>query len=165
MRLSVTYAFLAAALVATPAVASNSMILLNPDDLFSTAIIDISGNDNRLVIDQSYAGAGQGNTVDIRITGDRNGGPVGAAFTGPAARNGLTPGSLFQHGAGNSVRMQVTGADNLFAVAQVGSNNRVEASIVGFGNQASVAQTGTGNFAYFRQNGMGNIISVRQTAW
>lgn len=165
MRLSVSYVFLAAALVATPAAASNSMILLNPDDLFSTAIIDISGSDNRLVIDQSYAGAGQGNAIDIRITGDRNGGPPGQTFTGPASRSGLMPGSLFQQGAGNSVRLAVRGDDNLFAVAQTGSNNRVEASIVGFGNQASVAQTGTGNFAYFSQNGMGNIISVRQVSW
>lgn len=165
MRLSVSFAILAVALVATPAIASNSMILLKPDDLFSKAIIEFTGNDNRLTIDQSFSGAGQGNSVDVRIVGDRNGGPAGAAFTGPAAASGLTPGSLFQFGADNSMRVEVTGSDNLFAIAQTGSGNNVEASIVGFSNQAVVSQTGTGNFAYFSQNGTGNIINVRQVSW
>jgi hypothetical protein len=165
MRLSVSFAILAAALVASPVVASNSMILLNPDDLLSKAIIDIAGNDNRLVIDQSFSGMGAGNSVDVRIVGDRNGGPAGAVFTDSAAASGLAPGSLFQFGADNSMRVEISGSDNLFAIAQTGSANTAEASIVGFGNQAAVSQMGTGNFAYFSQNGTGNIISVRQVSW
>lgn len=162
MKYPIVLAILAGAFAAAPAFASNDMILRNPDDLSNLAIIDIAGNHNRLVIDQTLAGSGPANALDVGISGNRNGGPEGTSFRGVAARNGLAPGSLTQQGFGNSVRLEVVGDDNLFAIAQLGSRNTVEARVTGYNNQASVYQSGTGNFAYFSQTGMGNIVNVRQ---
>lgn len=166
MKISLTSMALAASLMtAVPALASNDMMLLNPDDLSNAAVLDISGNDNRLVILQDFLAGGAGNSIEVAITGDRNGGPQGRLFTGVAAVPGLEPGSLVQNGFGNLIKATVRGDDNLFAVAQVGNNNSVEASIIGFNNQASVSQMGNGNFTSLAQNGNGNIISVRQISW
>lgn len=158
-------AFAASLISAMPALASNDMILLNPDDLSNFATFDISGTSNRLVITQEHSGAGDRNAVDVSIIGDRNGGPVGVSFTGVATDVGLDPGSLLQSGFGNSIKARIEGDDNLFAVAQIGNNNSVEATIVGFSNQAAVSQIGNGNFTSLSQNGIGNIISVRQISW
>lgn len=158
-------ALLVSMMVTGPALASNEMILRNPDDLANLASFDITGSHNRLVIDQVSTGEGAANGVAVVIAGDRNGGPDGAAFRGITTRNGLAPGSITQTGLGNSVRFGVSGSDNLFAVMQSGNSNTVLASITGHNNQSSVSQTGNGNFASYSQNGIGNMISVRQTAW
>lgn len=158
-------ALLATLVSAVPAIASNDMILLNPDDLSSLATFDVTGNDNRLVIEQVAPLSGGSNSVKVAISGDRNGGPEGAVFSGVATRNGLTPGHILQRGMGNAVDIDVRGSDNLFAVAQLGDYNTVRGMIVGTGNQSSISQTGNGNFVSFSQNGMGNMISVRQISW
>lgn len=162
---SISIALLATVVSAVPVLASNDMILLNPDDLSSRAVLNIEGNYNRLVIEQIAPVQGAGNSVSVKIVGDRNGGPDNSVFTGIAARNGLSPGHIVQNGLGNSVEMDVRGSDNLFAVAQLGNNNVVRGYVVGIGNQSSISQTGNGNFASFSQNGIGNMISVRQTSW
>ena len=162
---SISIALLATMVSAVPAVASNDMILLNPDDLSSRAILSIEGDYNRLVIEQIAPAQGAGNSVSVKIVGDHNGGPDNAVFTGIAARNGLAPGRIVQNGLGNSVDMDVRGSDNLFAIAQLGNNNVVRGYVIGSGNQSSIAQMGNGNFASFSQNGIGNMISVRQTSW
>lgn len=161
----VSIALLVSLAATGPAFSFNEMILRNPDDLASLAVVEITGSYNRLVIDQVSTGEGVVNSVNVTIEGDRNGGPAGAAFGGVAVRNGLMPGEITQRGLGNSVDFDVRGSDNLFAVAQIGNDNAVWASIVGYGNQSSVYQTGNGNFASLSQNGIGNIISVSQTAW
>ena len=152
-------------LCAAPAQATNDMILLSPDDLSNKASFDITGSGNRLVLDQTRPGAGAGNEIRVSILGDRNGGPLGAKFSGAAASVGLAPGLVLQRGFGNAVAVDIRGSDNLFALAQLGDSNVVRASITGVGNQAAIAQTGSGNFASFTQNGLGNIVSVRQTSW
>ncbi len=162
---SMSIALLVSLLGAAPALASNEMILLNPDDLSSRAVFNIEGNYNRLVIEQTAPAHGAGNNVSVKIVGDRNGGPENSVFTGIAAKNGLAPGHLVQRGFGNSVELEVQGSDNLFAVAQLGNNNMVRGYVIGIGNQSSISQTGNGNFASFAQNGIGNMISVRQISW
>ena len=162
---SISVALLATLVSAVPAIASNDMILLNPDDLSSRAILDIEGNYNRLVIEQIAPVPGATNSVSIKIVGDRNGGPEQSIFTGVAKRNGLRPGSIVQNGLGNSVQMEVRGSDNLFAVAQLGNDNIVRGYVMGTGNQSSIMQSGNGNFASFSQNGIGNMVSVRQISW
>lgn len=162
---SISIALLATVISAVPVLASNDMILLNPDDLSSRAVLNIEGSYNRLVIEQIAPVQGAGNSVSVKIVGDRNGGPDNSVFTGIAGRNGLAPGHIVQNGLGNSVEMDIRGSDNLFAVAQLGNNNVVRGYVVGIGNQSSISQTGNGNFASFSQNGIGNMISVRQTSW
>ena len=162
---SISIALVASLVSAVPVLASNDMILLNPDDLSSLADLSIDGNYNRLVIEQVAPEAGAGNTLTVSILGDRNGGPEGASFSGVAARNGLEPGHIVQRGLGNSIDLDVHGNDNVFAVAQLGNNNTVRGYVMGTGNQSSISQMGNGNFASFSQNGIGNMISVRQVSW
>lgn len=164
MKSILSIALVSALVSAGPVLASNEMMLLSPD-LSNKVVVAFAGNDNRLVINQALQGEGLGNSVRVSISGNRNGGAADLLFTSVATKNGLLPGSVTQTGLGNLVEMDVTGDDNLFAVAQLGNDNTVQATIIGVGNQASVSQMGNGNFASFTQNGMGNIISVRQVSW
>lgn len=166
MNAALTSVVLAGALaVATPALAINEMVLLNPDDLSNLVVVDITGDENRLFIDQTAPGPGAGNSVRITIHGNRNGGPVGSSFSGAAALSGLSPGQITQTGLGNDIALDVQGDSNLFAVAQIGNDNSVQGKIVGTANQVAVVQVGHQNFASFSQNGVGNIINIRQTSW
>lgn len=158
-------AFVGILMSATPAAAHNEMILLNPADLSNLAVFSIEGNGNRLVIDQTNPGSGTANVVRVSITGNNNGGPEGAAFTGVAGRSGLQPGNIVQNGLGNEVVLTVQGNANLFAAAQSGNNNAVVGRMIGTANQSAITQVGHNNFASFSQSGIGNIINVRQTSW
>lgn len=145
--------------------AANEMILLDASDLTQVAVFNIEGNFNRLVIDQQLEAEGTGNTIEVSIEGNFNGGPEGSSFTGVAAELGISPGSLSQSGFGNQIGIEVSGERNLFAVAQTGSNNNVRGMIIGSDNQAAIMQQGMNNFVSFSQNGIGNMISVRQISW
>src|SRR5690606_37203767 len=100
-------------------------------NLLNALILDVSGDNNRLTILQEHSGGQASNLIDLRIEGDLNGGPLGAAFQGPASRTGLQPGSLTQNGFDNHMQVSVTGTANLFAFAQIGSGNRLHATIMG----------------------------------
>jgi hypothetical protein len=145
--------------------AANESILMTNNAALNDAAVEIDGDFNRLVIAQDHAGGSAGNSISVNIKGDFNGGPTRAGFTGAALLPGLAPGSLTQHGYGNSMSFDVSGSNNLFAAAQTGSYNTIMASISGSANQASIAQTGNSNFVAFSQNGIGNTVSVTQTSW
>ncbi|MCA0922087.1 hypothetical protein [Pseudooceanicola nanhaiensis] len=126
--------------------------------------LTISGLENTLVIEQTYtAGTVTApNSIQVDIVGDNNGG--GAAWpSGALIETGLTPGSLFQSGAGNDIAISVTGHGNLFAVRQVGYANSVAGQITGTGNAAAITQGGTGNHVSFSQTGQNNTIVVSQS--
>lgn len=163
--MSIGMALLASVALVAAAKASNDFLLLNPDDLVSQVVLDIDGDSNRLTIEQITPGEGLGNSLTVKITGDRNGGPIGSLFDAALASNGLAPGAISQNGFGNSVNLEVNGNDNLFAISQIGNNNAVVAQISGLDNQSSIVQSGNGNFTSFSQNGIGNMISVRQISW
>lgn len=148
----------------SPALAVNEFVLRNPGDLSNFAEVEMSGDNNLLVIDQTLIGNGAGNRVTVAITGNNNGGPAGMNFTSVAARSNLTPGEIIQSGFGNSVSVNVTGSDNLFAYTQMGNNNSVHATVVGSRNEAAVSQVGNGNLAYYSQTGVGNSVNITQIA-
>jgi hypothetical protein len=158
-------ALILAAASTSAARSANPMILLDQSDLSQLAVVDVTGDGNRLAIVQTGPAAKPGNRVAVSIKGDGNGGADGASFTGRPASLGLTPGSLTQSGFGNSMNVAVVGDGNTFAVAQLGNYNAVVATITGSNNQAAVSQTGVGNFASVAQTGIGNSISVQQTSW
>ena len=159
-------AALAATLMSATAVqAKNELVLLTDVDMLNVAEMTLNGNGNRLVISQTHTGGFGANTINATINGDLNGGPLGAAFTGPASLSGLQPGSLIQDGFNNSMAIEVNGTSNLFAFSQIGSGNALLASIAGQDNQAAVLQTGVNNFASLVQNGIGNIVSITQNSW
>ena len=86
--------FMLTAASVSNAMASNDMILLNPSDFSQLAVLDINGNNNRLVISQTGPAGQQGNVVKVSIGGNANGGPLGASFTGAAATLGIAAGSI-----------------------------------------------------------------------
>jgi hypothetical protein len=147
---------------AAQAVFADDGLLVASNDLANVATLAISGNDNALSIDQDFDGVGGGNHLDLSITGDDNGGPLGAFFGGLPAETGLVPGSLFQSGHDNSMSIKVAGISNIFAASQLGVGNTLTAVIVGNNNEAAVSQTGNGNMLSFSQNGSGNMLSVVQ---
>lgn len=150
---------------ASAAAASNELVLITEASFLNRAELTINGNNNRLVITQDHTGGYGANSIVATINGDLNGGPLGASFSGVAARSGLRPGTLSQSGFNNSMAIEVNGSSNLFAFAQSGSGNMLRASITGHDNQAAVIQTGVNNFASFSQNGIGNIVSITQNSW
>jgi hypothetical protein len=151
--------------MADAAIASGEQYLYQTSGTENLLTLGIAGDLTQLSIVQEFIGGGDGNTMAVSITGNSNGGPQGASFTGVAAQTGLTPGSLYQSGYGNSMNIDVNGTGNLFAFAQVGSHNALTAEIVGSYNQAAVYQSGAGNVVNFSQHGNGNVISVVQTSW
>jgi hypothetical protein len=152
-------------LAANAALAANNIDLITTSDTANVALLDIEGNGNTLSIVQDSAGFVSGNTLTLSIKGDFNGGPLGSEFSGDALMPGLEPGTISQHGSGNSISMDVLGSNNLFAIAQSGIGNIVTASITGVANQASIYQAGNNNVVGFSQSGIGNIVSVTQTSW
>ena len=149
-------------LAASPASAANDVLLRDPDNLDNLATLNISGDLNVLMIEQTLTGGSDANSVTVSVSGNRNGGPQGSSFTGTPAQSGLTPGALIQSGFGNVMTVSVTGDDNLFAFSQVGNRNNIQATMIGYSNQAAVSQVGNGNFASFTQNGVGNMVNIRQ---
>lgn len=149
---------------ASGAAAKNELVLISPEQFGNRAEVTMTGNGNRLEVLQELTGAGT-NSITASIHGDLNGGPLGAAFSGPALRAGLRPGSLTQQGFNNSMAVNVSGTGNLFAFSQMGSGNSLQASITGHSNQAAVVQVGMNNHASFSQNGIGNIVSITQRSW
>lgn len=150
---------------AGPAAAENELVTLLPANPLNVASVAMTGDGNRLVISQLHFGGDGANAISVSIEGNRNGGPEGAVFSGPAAATGLSPGSLMQSGFGNAIELAVAGDDNLFAVTQSGSGNVAIGAITGFANQAAIVQVGVGNVASFSQNGIGNIVSISQHSW
>ena len=57
----------------------------------NSAILDVTGNGNRLEILQNFTSGSLGNSIQVQIHGDLNGGPSGSSFTGAALRPGLAP--------------------------------------------------------------------------
>ena len=153
-----------AALYSSPSLAVNDYVLVNPHDLSNLVTIEMSGDNNRLMIDQVAPLGQPGNAISVSLVGNDNGGPVGSHFRTLDA-NGLMPGSLIQHGFGNAIEVAVSGSDNLFAIAQYGSSNTARAQITGTENQFVIHQAGNGNFANLVQNGIGNTAIVTQIAW
>lgn len=145
--------------------AANELILITNNTVTNSAVLDVIGYGNRLEIQQNVTSSPLGNSIQVQIHGNLNGGPSGSSFTGAALRSGLTPGSLVQNGFGNSMSFNVSGSNNLFAAAQYGNSNMITASIAGSGNQSSVVQNGNGNFAGFSQTGFDNTVSITQTSW
>ncbi len=130
----------------------------------NSAGIAISGDDNRLTLDQSG-----GNTLNVDIFGDDNNGAGAGSFDGAAltAASALTPGTAIQSGWGNDIALSVgaTGAPangNLFAFSQSGNGNSIDGMILGSANQVAIVQAGNNNHASFTQNGTGNSIGVNQ---
>lgn len=150
-----------------PGLCQAEPLTILPDSLTSNrAEITMVGNDNVLTILQEVPlSAPAANSIRVRVSGDRNGGPVGSSFRGAALSSGLMPGVMMQWGSENRIDLMVDGSDNLFAVSQAGTANQLVASIVGNGNQSTVQQLGTGNIAAFSQTGNGNIVSITQTSW
>jgi hypothetical protein len=164
--ISVVAAF-AVALTSFPAVQANELELLSSPWVNRLQIVT-EGDGNELIIVQEAARsafADAGNTLEVAIFGDRNGGPAGSRFSGIAGQSGLQPGLLSQTGLGNMARLTVAGSDNLFAMVQQGSGNVLTASITGSYNEMSVFQSGAGNITSISQNGIGNSISVTQRSW
>lgn len=147
------------------AYAANELILTTNNATTNSAVLDIAGHGNRLEIQQNFTSGPLGNSIQIQIHGNLNGGPSGSSFSGAALHSGLTPGLLIQSGFGNAMSFEVAGSNNLFAAAQYGESNMITASIVGSGNQASIVQNGNGNFVGFSQTGFGNTVSITQTSW
>lgn len=145
--------------------AANDIHLITTDETANAAFLDVEGNGNTLSIVQDNSGYASGNTLNLSITGNFNGGPLGSKFSGAALVAGLEPGTISQQGSENSISMDVLGSGNLFAVAQRGVANIVTASIAGTSNQSSIYQAGNNNVVGFSQSGMGNIVSVTQTSW
>lgn len=149
----------------TSSFAKNELVILSQESFLNVARIEVDGDANSLTILQEHKGGGAANVLDVSLTGDGNGGPLGAAFTGAALSAGLQPGTITQRGFGNMMAVDVTGSRNLFAFAQNGSENALSGTITGMNNQAVVSQTGYNNFTAFSQTGNGNTISVMQTSW
>lgn len=165
-----SHSFIAAAalgtvILATPALATNELTIVSDNLTANSALLDVSGDLNLLQVTQNYDGLGGANAIGLSITGDFNGGPAGAQFTGAALSVGLQPGTIVQDGHANAMDISVAGSGNLFAFAQHGSENILNAAITGSGNQAAVLQMGVGNVLSFTQNGSGNTISVTQRSW
>ena len=163
-RFALSMVIVMVAFYSSPSFAINDYILVNPNDLSNLATIEMSGDNNMLMIDQVAPLGQPGNAINVSLTGNNNGGPAGSSFRTPDA-DGLMPGSLIQHGFGNAIDVAVSGSDNLFAIAQYGSSNTARAQITGIENQFVIHQTGTGNFANLVQNGTGNTAIVTQIAW
>jgi hypothetical protein len=137
------------------------------------------GNGNRAAVEIGCAGnPGDGNvvavaqyggfnTAQLTIDGSFNGG-MGVFTPGrPAAAIGLLPGTVFQDGDFNMVRLTIGGRSgtsdrNLFAFEQDGSGNTIAGRQDGNGNEAAIRQVSSGNGAFFFQVGGMNMIAVRQ---
>jgi hypothetical protein len=127
----------------------------------------IAGDDNNVGLVQD----GTSNRAEVTITsslgfGDRNGGQNGFTHSVPS---GLTAGLLEQYGTSNSVTLNVSGNDNVFATKQDNSltvggtlKNTIVGTITGDDNEAAVIQVGNNNTTNFTQTGGGNFVSVSQ---
>lgn len=128
-------------------------------------VLRITGADvpaDRLSIHQSPSA---GHELRVMIHDDGSDLAPAADWPGALHPSELTPGQLHQDGWGQSIRLEIEGASNLFAFRQSGSINQITASIVGRGNSATVIQTGSGNIASLSQAGTRNSVAIRQTAW
>jgi hypothetical protein len=149
----------------TMAYGKNELVLMSPQDYHNMVSVAMAGDANTLEIMQEHTGTGAANAIVANIEGSLNGGPLGSAFAGAAARSGLKPGTMTQIGHDNAMTVSAIGLGNLFAFAQSGSGNRLAASITGQANQAAVTQQGMNNHAAFSQNGTGNMVSITQRSW
>ena len=131
--------------------------------------VTVTGEDNRLYIQQDHAPSGAGtvgaNRIHATIEGFGNGGFEGLWHNGRQRLGGLEPGRLIQSGSGNSIALAVIGEANLFSFSQRGHDNRIEARMTGTANMMAVAQVGHGNHAALSQNGARNMIVVSQTSY
>ena len=135
----------------------------------STAGIDIHGDTNLLNVAQ-LNGA---NTLTLDIWGDGNNAATAGAFTGAAltaaqvVAPNLTPGTIIQNGAGNTITYSVGASgslsnQNLFAFSQTGQGNLIEGTTTGSFNQVVIVQSGSANQTHFTQIGNNNVIGVTQ---
>jgi len=125
------------------------------------------GDDNLVTVAQ----LGDGNTATANFTGNRNGNGsfsvLGALHQPPLPLNAnLTQGTIYQDSTGlggNTVTYNVTGSDNLFAMAQIGGSNTITGKVTSGSNEVAVLQTGSSNVTNFvQQGGNANVISVSQ---
>ena len=129
----------------------------------------------RNTIDQIYQdnnGWGTiGNTAEVRLVGDGNGGAsVAAAFYSSAANAITAQGSIFQDGDQNDVSITIVGDDNRFGSRQLGDGNTAlitigrngNDSIKANGNDSAIFQDGADNFFSHDVIGNGNVGAVSQ---
>ena len=131
--------------------------------------ISLNGSGNAFGIDQTGT-----NTATLSIEGSGNGDGL---FTGYAAQlqmaatgSGLTPGTIMQNGAGNTVSLTIHGIDgpgsdgddNIFGIVQDGDLNSVTGTQAGNGNQVAIFQSGDMNGVNFVQTGSFNVLAVSQ---
>jgi hypothetical protein len=127
-----------------------------------------SGIENNILIETPVLSGSSdsfGNSLQLRILGDHNGG-LGDLWDNPIMFSGFgRPGIVSQTGLDNEIVLDIDGNSNLFSALQAGQGNFLSGEITGFGNTAAVAQAGYGNRASFTQNGTGNALAISQTSW
>jgi hypothetical protein len=131
----------------------------------NAAYVTQYGDDNHVTVTQ----LGDANVATANFTGDRNGNGtlIGIAAALLTSNANLVEGTIYQDAtgaSGNTVTYNVSGNDNLFAMAQIGSGNAITGTVSSSnGNQVAVLQTGNNNQTTFSQSGGGNnAISVSQ---
>jgi len=132
---------------------------------YNSAAIRLVGDQNVLFMEQDADSFGGTILLNVDITGNLNGGPLGVTFSAPLMLTSLIPGQLVQTGHDNSITVTVAGSQNLLAASQFGSGNVLTAAIIGHNNQAAVLQSGNGNTVTFSQNGNGNSLTVIQRSY
>ncbi|WDR01348.1 hypothetical protein PSQ19_10970 [Devosia algicola] len=146
---------------------TGNQVTLTQMGSYNSGSVTQFGNDNWLTATQ----IGDGNTATANFSGDRNGNGAFSLFNGlhqPVlpVNAYLVQGTIYQDstgGAGNSVTYNVTGSDNLFAMAQLGGSNSITGKVNSDSNEVAVLQTGNSNVTNFvQQGGSANAISVSQ---
>jgi hypothetical protein len=143
----------------------NNATITQTGDL-NDAFVTQYGSNNQLIVSQ----IDDDNDVLANFSGDGNGsGPLtGVAGALDGTSSLLSQGTIYQDStaaaSGNHVVFNVTGSNNLFAMAQKGGSNTITGSVTNSNNnQVAVLQNGNGNTAAFTQTGAGgNNASISQ---